>query len=374
WHDGDYQVMPGALTRFNADGEDAGVSLQAGSVSKDTWIVTPGSQEKGPLPAPPSSASSRRGSATPSRLADSLYWLGRYMERTARLSSHLEKLDPLLRDENVSLDPDAASDAARLALELQDDFPPAGVPLHGLVTLARQVASDRRRPGSLVSNLLRLSRNLEVAKVRLPPEAWDIARRLRGLGAETASPQPAALRAQLATLESIVGDTLAHDTGWRFLEIGRRLERANQLLFLLRGLLARHGAAAPGEFRLQTALHFADSLFTYRAVFPGTFHPVDVLAWLVSDAENPRSLRFQAERLGEHLATLPSELAPRATEQLRNTAFRLLGAARLAESEPLDNVPARVGLFTGNQLSLTAGLHDRLSRLYFAHGDVEPGE
>ena len=374
WHDGDYQVMPGGLTRFNADGEDAGVSLQSGSVSKDTWIVGSGSQGEGPLPNPPSSASSRRGSATPSRLADSLYWLGRYLERTARLSAHLEKLDPLLRDENVSLDPEAAADAARLSLELQDNFPAAGAPLPDLVALARRDAYDRRRPASLVSNLLRLSRNLEVAKVRLPPEAWDIARRLRALGAEGAQILPAALRAQLATLESIVGDTLAHDTGWRFLEIGRRLERANQLLFLLRGLLARPGAAAPGEFRLQTALHFADSLFTYRAVFPGTFHPADVLAWLVSDAENPRSLRFQAERLGEHLASLPCELAPRAAEQLRNTAFRLLGAARLAESEALDNVPASVARFTTEQLALTSHLHDRLARLYFAHGDVEPGE
>ncbi len=374
WQDGDYQVMPGALTRFNPDGHDAIVSLQSGSISKDTWIIAPGPLPDGALlPQPRAHPASRRGSATPSRLADSLYWLGRYLERTARLAALLEKLDPLLRDESAILDPEAAADAARLALELQDNVPPPGAPLYGLVALARRAAADRRQPGGLVSNLLRLSRNLEIAKVRLPPEAWDIARRLRALGAEGASPLPAVLRAQLATLESIVGDTLAHDTGWRFLEIGRRMERATQLLFLLRGLLAR-APAAPGEFRLQTTLHLADSLFTFRAVHPGLPHAADVVAWLLSDAENPRGLRFQAERLAEHLAALPDEHAPRAAEQLRNVAFRLVGAARLADGEAADaNTPAYVAAFVQEQLGLLGDLNARLARLYFAHSDAEPG-
>lgn len=374
WHEGDYHVMPGALARFNPDGEDAIVSLQRGSVSKDAWIVAPGPQaDTRTLPVPPHAAAHRHGAATPSRLADSLYWLGRYLERTAWLARLLERLDPLLRDEITSLDPSVARDAARLVLALQDQPAPDALSHEELVALARRVAADRRQPGGLVANLLRLSRNLEIAKVRLPPEAWTIARRLRALGAEGASPLPSVLRAHLATLEGMVNDTLAQDTGWRFLAIGRHLERATQIMHLVRGLPGRAPAgdfAPPGEFRLQTALHLAESLFTYRSTTQGAIEPAGVLAWLLSAPENPRGLRFQAERVGEHLAALPDELAPRAVEQLRNAAFRLLGSARLADTELAEPAPATIAAYADARLALIGEINSRLGDIYFAHADT----
>ncbi len=376
WHEGDYHVMPGGLTRFNPSGEDASVTLQGGSISKDTWVLAPEAQTDAPglhqvLSAPASAQ--RHGAATPSRLADNLYWLGRYLERTGQLSRLLEKLDPLLRDEITALDPRVAADAARLLLTLQDAPAPARAGLDELVALARRTAADRRQPGGLVSNLLRLSRNLDLAKIRLPPEAWEIARLLRPLGAEGASPLPAAIREHLVTLDGIVSETLIHDTGWRFLEIGRRLERAAHVLHLLRGLLgAAPDVPGPSEFRLQSCLHLADSLFTYRANFHGAIHPGGVLAWLVAEPENPRGLRYQADRLGEHLAALPDELAPRPVEQLRTAAFRLVSAARLFECESENPGPTRLIAFADEQLALLADLNARLARIYFAHSDTDP--
>lgn len=372
WHEGEYLVMPGGLTRFNPSGEDAIVSLQGGSVSKDTWVLAPEPQADSPLFTVNTSPASapRHGAATPSRLADTLFWLGRYLERTGQLSRLLEKLDPLRRDEITSLDPAVARDAARLVLELQDHYAPASAPLDELLALARRTAADRRHSGSLVANLLRLSRNLEIVKVRLPPEAWQIARQLRPLGSDGSSPTPAAIRAHLATLDGLVSDTLIHDTGWRFLDLGRRLERANHLLLLLRALLGRAPqTAGTGEFRLHTCLHLADSLFTYRANFHGTIHSGGVLAWLLAESENPRGLRFQAERIGEHLAALPDELAPRAVEQLRTTAFRLLSAARLVQTDASEVTSASVTLFAQTQLGLLADLNSRLGSIYFAHTD-----
>lgn len=380
WHEGEYHVMPGGLTRFNPSGEDAIVTLQSGSVSKDTWVLAPDPQADSPaisiFSTSPASAT-RHGAATPSRLADTLFWLGRYLERTAQLSRLLDKLGPLQRDEITTLDPSVALDSARLVLELQDQFVPPAATLDELVALARAGAADRRQPGGLVANLLRLSRNLEIAKIRLPPEAWQIARQLRPLGAEGSSPTPAAIRAQLATLDSLVNDTLIHDTGWRFLDLGRRLERAGQLLFLLRALLGHasaQGAVGPGgigfgEFRLHTCLHLAESLFTYRSNFFGPLNAGGLLAWLLAEPENPRGLRFQAERIGEHLAALPDELAPHAVEQLRVGAFRLLSAARLVPTDADAVTPRSVTTFADTQLALLADLNARLAAIYFAHTD-----
>ncbi len=374
WHDGDYRVMPGALTRFNPAGEDAIVSLQTGSVSKDTWILAAEPQAAGPAyPLPPTTPANRHGAATPSRLADTLYWLGRYQERVDWIARLLDKLASLVRDEITSLDPSVALDAARLVLAIQDAPPTTASTLEDLAALARAAAADRRLPGSLVSNLLRLSRNLEAAKIRLPPEAWDVARRLRTLGAEGASPLPSVVRTHLATLDGVLSDTVAHDTGWRFLQIGRRVERAHQLTFLLRGLLGGPaGSPSPGEFRLQTCLHLADSLFTYRATLPGALHPAGVAAWLVADSENPRGLRLQAEQLVHHLAALPDELAPRSVEDLRTAAFRLLSACRLSEPELAALDPASAATFARSLLDHLTDLHSRLGRIYFAHADAEP--
>lgn len=377
WHEGNYHVMPGGLTRYNPSGEDAIVSLQSGSVSKDTWALAPEPQNDTPaihlaLSSPVSAQ--RHGAATPSRLADTLYWLGRYLERTGQLSRLLDKLDPLLRDELASHDPSVVHDVARLLLDFQDAPATPALPLDELVAQARRVAADRRSPGGLVANLLRLSRNLEVAKVRLPPEAWRVARQLRPLAAEGASPLPAAIREQLGTLDGLVSETLIHDTGWRFLELGRRLERATHILQLLRGLLGRSPAApGPGEFRLQTCLHLADSLFTYRANFHGALHPEAVLAWLLGEPENPRGLRFQAERICEQLAELPDELAPRAVDHLRTAAFRLVSAVRLLDPDAASSAnPGRITAFCDEQLALLSDLNARLARIYFAHADTEP--
>lgn len=372
WHDGDYHVMPGGLSRFNPSGEDAIVSLQSGSVSKDTWVMSTKHNDEPPVPraATIHVDEQRHGTATPSRLADNLFWLGRYLERSGQLARILSKLEPLVRDEIAVLEPAVARDAVGFVLRLQDHHAPVRGALEMQAAFARRVAVDRNHAGSLSANLVRLARILETSKLRLPPDAWRVARELRGLAAAS-EPDFASIQSHLAHLDGITAETMVHDTGWRFLELGRRLERTAHILQLLRALLQRPAdAPAPSEFRLQTCLHLADSLFTYRASFNGTFHPASVLSWMLSEAENPRGLRYQAERMAEHLAALPDELAPRSVEQLRNVVFRLLSGVRLADMNTLASTPEQASELWTDQLSLLADLNHRLAQIYFAHADT----
>lgn len=371
WEDGDYRVMPGGLTRFSPDGDDAIVSLQQGSVTKDTWIL----QVRTPAddfipPAVPLADTVHRPNDTPSRLADSLFWLGRYLERTAQLCRRLSRLEPLLRDEIAAIDPEVADCALRLLLAAQGAKAPVEATTDELHRKLDAVSADLTVPASLASGLAMLVRNLDQTKTHLPPEAWRVLRALRTMAETDAPPPLAELGAQLVTLEGLVQDALTHDLGWRFLMLGRRIERGQQIVFLTRELLAME--AEPSEFRLHTLLHFADSLFTYRSAHHHSSQVQPVLAWLLAAAENPRSLCFQAERIAEHLAALPDDPAGHAASGLRALAFRLVSQVRLAELAELAASPlARRTFFAEANVTLN-DLSHRVTAAYFSHSDLRP--
>jgi len=370
WHDGDYTVMPGGLTRCNPRGEDMIVSLQQGSVSKDTWVL-----HEGEPAAPPALVTSRAAetlrhpSATPSRTANNFFWLGRYLERAGALARRLEKLDAPLRDEIALLDPAVPHDTLALIFRMQDLPMEGDRPLDQLASLARKAADDTGRPSSLAANVANLVRLLEALKARLPHEAWQMIRHLRQRRKAGDTVACAWLRQHLTALEGLTLETMPHDTGWHFLQLGRRLERAGQLLNLMQALLPATGDKAPTEFRLQTLLHLADALFTYRHAYHGAVDTAALLDWLVISPDNPRSLRYQADEINRHLGLLPAELAPRAVAALRFQSLRVLGEVRLADSARLAAHPEEAAQFFFFQREHLGRVSDELNQIYFSHAE-----
>lgn len=370
WHDGDYTVMPGGLTRCNPRGEDMIVSLQQGSVSKDTWVLQDSPPEAAPvLISSRPTETLRHPAATPSRMANNFFWLGRYLERTAALARLLEKLDGLLHDEIALLDPQVPRDTLALLYRMQDIPWPDGKPLAELATRARLLADDPTQPSSLAATVANLVRLLEALKVRLPHEAWQMIRHLRQRRKAGDTVACAWLRQHLTALEGLTLETMMHDTGWHFLHLGRRLERARQQLTLLQGLLPAEPGTRVTEFRLQTLLHLADSLFTYRHAYSGAVDTTAVLDWLVISADNPRSLRYQADSINQHLGTLPADLAPRSVAALRLQSLRVLGDLRLNDAGRLATHPADAAKLFRDQQHHLAMLSDELNHIYFSHAE-----
>ncbi|MGA3006283.1 MAG: circularly permuted type 2 ATP-grasp protein [Opitutaceae bacterium] len=369
WHDGDYLPMPGGLTRCNPDGEDMIVSLQQGSISKDVWVLQEAALEPVPInpaPARPIDAL-RQAASTPSRMADNFFWLGRYLERCSQFVRQLERLEPLQRDDIAVLDPGVALDTLRWLLRAQETPVPADATLEEQTALVRRVVADRNRYCSLASNLDSLASLLERIKVHLPPESQALVRQLRRRPFVFDVAACAVLRQQLAALEGITVEAMPRDAAWRFLNLGRRLERCQQLLALLRELLHPAGGAPSTEFRLQILLHFADSLFSYRTAFRGALDATAVLDWLFLSPENPRSLRYQIERINIHLGALPEALAPVAVGELRTLAFRMLSDVRLADlSELAANSGWAESVFTALQDDFV-GMSNQLTQIYFTH-------
>jgi uncharacterized alpha-E superfamily protein len=330
-----------------------------------------------PRPAPLAEleAGTQRPESTPSRVADNFYWLGRYLERTAQMVRLLDRLDPLLRSEVAALDPAVVGDSLRIILTAQRSWAGDGATTGELAAQIRVDADDADHPGSLAANLAQLIRVMDQLKVSLPPDFWRILRRLRAIGAQEQPQFESDFGQQLGFLKALGSETLAHDLGWRFLMLGRAIERALQLIFLAGEFLLPTGredfpAGPPGEFRLQTLLHFTDTLFTYRAIYHGVQRPDSIMAWLIAAPENPRGLRFQADQVAEHLAALPAAPSQRSVPDLRATALHLVAAIRQADPSALARDPQLARAFLARARETLTEIHDRLTQVYFSHSEV----
>jgi uncharacterized alpha-E superfamily protein len=303
-------------------------------------------------------------------MADNFFWLGRYLERCSQLVRQLEKIDPLLRDDIAVLDPGVAEDTLGLVLRAQGITAPDGTTLEQRAALVRRVSADRASVCSLAANLDWFAGLLERIKVQLPPESHPMLRQLRRRPAVFDAAACVGLRQQLTIFEGVTAEAMPRDPTWRFLDLGRRLERGMQLLALLRDLLHPADGSAPTEFRLQTLLHLADSLFTYHTVFHGALDATAALDWLFLSPENPRGLRYQVEAINSHLATLPESLSPLAVGELRTLAFRLLSDVRLANLGELATNPASALAAFGVLQNDFAEMNGRLTQIYFSHSSM----
>ena len=158
--------------------------------------------------------------------------------------------------------------------------------------------------------------------------------------------------------------------GWRFLDMGRRLERAVQIIQLIRRGLGFDVREV--EAGLATALEIADCSLTYRSRYRNTMQADLVFDLLLLDEGNPRSAAWQFAKLFEHVEQLPESHPPAGHSREAKTALRMLTDTQLVEAGELamadqDNRLARLDEFTFRLISDVTSLSDTLTRVYFTH-------
>jgi uncharacterized alpha-E superfamily protein len=370
--------MPGGLTRFSNSSEQLVVSMQNGGGSKDTWVVGEGpvSQLTLLLPTTPIIRLERAAAEVPSRVADNLYWLGRYAER-------LEDTLRLLRCVLVRLTGDVGTEETpdltalvRLLTHL-DLFPDEFREKHTLVAVEREVFQliyRANRLGTVRELQGRLSNIAFSLRDRFTADTWRILNKLR----TDTRPRPgrvpiaemvALLDASILDLAAFAGmemENMTRGHGWRFLDIGRRIERAGNMGSLVKAALA---VQTSGVDALDPVLEIADSVMTYRRRYFSQPQWPPALDLLLADETNPRSLAFQVFALANHAENLPQaqDRSPnsRHTEVLRMILERadwpaLAHAQLTAGGTELDELLGRIA----------AGLHgfsDSLTHQYFSH-------
>ena len=375
-------VMPGGLTRVSTTAEDPVVSMQSGGGSKDTWVLGAEAARKFETAAVglETRATERASFGLPSRAADNLFWLGRYTERLEQTLRTLRCVLGRLSDEGAREGSPELCAVGELMRHLEMPPTPAR-PGPGVLELQPQVLQlvyKANLPGSVPELLGRIRFTAATVRDRFSGDTWRILGRL-DTDART-RPGRLPLASALAMIHNLVLDLAAFNgmemenmtrgPGWRFLDAGRRLERAFSVVNLLRAaLLVEPSSAAV----LEAVLEIADSVMTYRRRYFAEARLPGVLELLLRDETNPRSFAFQIQLLREHIRELPQ--APGTTQATPPAGKPIASLTSLIEqasfeavvvSGAVGNCGAIVKLLGSLADDLTTFSHDVTSH-YFAH-------
>lgn len=306
-----YTVLSGGLGHVGAPPQ-AMLGRPTMGTAKDVWVLAPEPATVAPE-ALGQAPRQHPGDAVSPRAAERLYQLGRRTEAaeaTARLLTAVAD-----RWDDYHARPDA--DGARALDVLCAALPGAGgsvlteASLTAFVTdagavgsVAWWVARMRRAATGVRDNL---SGGVWVALSSLERTLEQERHRLRdGTDAQLGlGPVLARLLESLAALSGIWAESLVRDTGWRLLEVGRRLERSERLVATLTATLTARPAPAVEALVVESVLVAHESVITFRRRY-GAGGPGPALELLLLDETNPRALAFQARSLHEHLAALPT--------------------------------------------------------------------
>ena len=317
-----YLIMPGGMTRIGDGPGERVISMQSGSPSKDTWVTATEPEREIELDL---AAELPRGSdesaliSLPSRVVENLYWMGRYGERAEAALRYLRTVFVMLNGEQP-ISPEARKIILQAVTQITATLP--GFMEASEALLARPdeelllVIKDASRLGSIKSTLNAMLNSADESKELLSTDTLrvinDLHDELDGLDAALAgglssAPEEALdpLVTGLVALSGLMQESMVRGVGWRFMELGKRVERAEQIITTVRILTTPLAAEADKATLLIALLTTMDVLITYRRRARQRAGVELGLELVLLDPSNPRSLLFQLERLQQHLAKLP---------------------------------------------------------------------
>lgn len=377
-------VLPGGYARMSADPlQLQNAEAEGPQVVKDVWVLA----DRGLTASLLQSSSgaldlSRHSGLVTSRVADHLFWLGRYNERLNQICRALRAALSLVN-------------AGTGAAELQDVAPLLQFcrQANGLVgeavdldTLLQQLF-DPAQPGSLFAILQALLLNAQSAREYFAADTWLVLDKLQqALCALPALQRPgyALLLAGpcLRQLDDIIllqtalyglnNETMSRTQALRLMDLGQHIERGLQTAALLQLVFVpAQGAPRPSAQLMEAVLRLADTVNTYRRRYRSQLHPLAVIDLLVFDDSTPRSVGYQCLRIQRQCADLPKLAAQPGLSAEQRLGLELVTLLQLTEPQSLfdaeQGATPALGLLLSQIQHRLKLLSDSITLSYFNH-------
>jgi uncharacterized alpha-E superfamily protein len=276
-------------------------------------------------------------------VADNLFWLGRYVERVEPAVRVARAILPRLFQESDLMAMAGVAAGLRILTGLgylRTDPPSTNDHVGSPEREVLALIYDPQARNTLASHIQQLRRVGWLLRDRISADSWRILNQLAFQLSSPPPPEPMRISAAQSLLDQaittisafsgMVMESMTRGDGWRFLDIGRRMERAIQMVALIRHGLGFECEADSGQ--LEVLLEVADSSITYRSRYLTSMQSELVLDLLLLDEANPRSLAYQLARLRDHIEHLPGSRSLIRRPPEARIAISLLTAVQLAEA------------------------------------------
>lgn len=388
--DGEYDVFPGALTRVSTE-DTPYTANELGGGSKDTWVLSHPDFIEPPESRAPVRETTMPPQSVTSRVAESFYWVGRYLERANSLAVMIGVIESLELEELNSTERTLYRPVWNRILPPLEN--PGAVSRRNISSPAGRyrLTLDLEEPDSVVRAVLRAVSNAESVLECISIEAWSVIsalrnrfQRIRYRPRQTDEDLTTSTRkcCELVTRSApeffgTAQSTMLADGGWAFCEIGQYLERAiitgNAIRSIMRPIVRRATKVAADhetEIRLSAFLRLLNSRDIYRRVFQMRIEAAPVLELLWNNPVAPRSVTRCLEAC---VARLRDEVSP-ATNRTIIAMEQLIQLIRHTDWESLardaeNDLSAKNALLDKQAefLDATLGLHHLISDGFLNH-------
>ncbi|BBZ48405.1 circularly permuted type 2 ATP-grasp protein [Mycobacterium heidelbergense] len=348
-----YAPMIGGIGYVLAPGP-AAYTLRA-VAAKDVWVrpTERARAETVTLPSAPAKTAAGTWAVSSPRVLSDLFWMGRYGERAEGMARLLivarDRFHVYRHRQDTEESECVPVLMAALGAITGSDTGADGDQAEMIAIAPSTLWSltvDPDRPGSLVQSVDGLALAARAVRDQLSNDTWmvlagveravalrsDPPDSLAEADAVLASAQAQTLAGML-TLSGVAGESMVRDVGWTVMDIGKRIERGLWLTALLRATLTDVRGAAAEQTIIEATLVACESSVSYRRRTVGKASVAAVAELMLFDADNPRSLLYQLERLRSDLKDLPSSSGSSRPERLVDEISTLLRRSHPEELE-----------------------------------------